>query len=70
MLFKVINAEGNTVMCTESESCIPDPEQLVYMSKCGYKFRYNDRAMTAAKLIEQVKSAPITKNKRKPKALF
>ena len=70
LLFKVINAEGNTVMCTESKSCIPDPEQLVYMSKCGYKFRYEDKAITVAKLAEQVKTAPATKNKRKPKALF
>ena len=55
-------------MYTESESCIPNSEQLSFMSKCGYRFKLNDKFITVAKLTEQVKSASATKNKRK--ALF
>ena len=52
MKFEVINARGVTVMQTTMKSCIPDEEQLTYMSKVGYKFRLEGKVVTLKKLKE------------------
>ncbi len=52
MKFEVINDRGVTVMQTTMKSCIPDEEQLTYMSKAGYKFKLEGKVVTLKKLKE------------------
>lgn len=52
MEFKVINENGICVMSTTHESCIPDEDQLKDMAKYGYKFKLDNKAISAKKLKE------------------
>lgn len=54
MLFQVINNEGAPVMRTEQKSCIPDDNQLLSMSKAGYKFKV-DGKLTPIKRIREIR---------------
>ena len=55
MKFEVINDKGITVMQTTTKSCIPDEEQLSYMSKAGYKFKLGGKVVTLKKIKEYQK---------------
>lgn len=52
MKFEVINDKGQVVMTTTSANCIPDKDVLNSMSKSGYKFRIDGKAVTQKKLSE------------------
>lgn len=55
MKFEVINDKNKVVMHTEHTSCIPDKDILNSMSKAGYKFKLNGKAITTKKLNEELK---------------
>ena len=55
MKFEVINDRNKTVMHTSSPSCIPDKDILTSMSKAGYKFKLDGKAITIKKLNEKLK---------------
>lgn len=55
MKFEVVNDKGVAVMQTEMKSCIPDEEQLSYMSKAGYKFKLEGKIVTLKKIKEYQK---------------
>lgn len=57
MEFQVVNDKGVAVMVTEYISCIPNELQLASMSKAGYKFKIDGKAMSLKKLKEYVKSS-------------
>lgn len=42
-------------MQTTMKSCIPDEEQLSYMSKAGYKFKLEGKIVTLKKIKEYQK---------------
>lgn len=52
MNFEVINSSGITVMSTKCMSCIPDDKQLSSMSKAGYKFKIDSKAVSIKKIKE------------------
>ena len=55
MKFEVVNDKNKAVMSTESLSCIPNKDALNSMSKAGYKFKLDGKAMTIKKLNEKLK---------------
>lgn len=54
MIFQVINDKGVLVMRTEQKSCIPDDNQLLSMSKAGYKFKV-DGKLTSIKRVKEIR---------------
>lgn len=62
MKFEVINDKNKIVMHTSDISCIPDKDILNLMSKAGYKFKLDNKAVTIKKLNEQLKEASNDKN--------
>lgn len=52
MKFEVISDRGRTVMSCTTASCIPDDDQLTSMSKAGYKFKIDGKAVSVKKLKE------------------
>lgn len=52
--FEVINDKGTAVMSTEYISCIPNDSQLTAMSKAGYKFKIDGKAVSVKKIKEFV----------------
>lgn len=48
--FEVINPDGRAVMGASSINCLPTNEQLISMSKAGYKFKLNKKAISLKKL--------------------
>lgn len=52
MKFQVINDKGIGVMETHFASCIPDGAQLASMSKAGYKFKIDGKAVSIKKIKE------------------
>lgn len=57
MKFQVVNDKGVAVMSTEYVSCIPDDSQLTSMSKAGYKFKIDGKALSIKKIKEFVSNA-------------
>lgn len=55
MKFEVVNDKGITVMCTESESCIPNEDELYIMNKEKYKFKIDGKIVSIKKIKEIVK---------------
>ncbi len=55
MKFEVVNDKNKVVMSTTSPSCIYDKDTLNLMSKAGYKFKLDGKAITIKKLNEQLK---------------
>lgn len=62
MKFEVINDKNKTVMSTTSLSCIPNKNELNSMSKAGYKFKIDGKAITIKKLNEKLKEIVNDKN--------
>lgn len=62
MKFEVINDKNKTVMSTTSLSCIPNKNELNSMSKVGYKFKIDGKAITIKKLNEKLKEIANGKN--------
>ena len=62
MKFEVINDKNKTVMSTTSLSCIPNENELNSMSKAGYKFKIDGKAITIKKLNEKLKEIVNDKN--------
>lgn len=62
MEFEVINDKNKTVMSTTSLSCIPNKNELNSMSKAGYKFKIDGKAITIKKLNEKLKEIVNDKN--------
>lgn len=62
MKFEVVNDKNKTVMSTMSPSCVPDKEELNSISKAGYKFKLDGKAITIKKLNEQLKEINNAKN--------
>lgn len=52
MEFEVINRDGFPVMGCSSVVCIPTDSQLLSMSKEGYKFKINGKAVSLKKIKE------------------
>lgn len=52
MKFQVINDKGIGVMETHFASCMPDGAQLASMSKAGYKFKIDGKAVSIKKIKE------------------
>ena len=55
MKFEVVNNKNKTVMSTTSTSCIYDKDILNSMSKAGYKFKLDGKAISLKKLNEKLK---------------
>ena len=65
MKFEIINDKNKVVMNTTHGYCIPDKDILTSMSKVGYKFKLDDRAITIKKLnemLKEIKDAEDNKN--------
>lgn len=54
MLFQVVNKKGVPIMSTVQKSCMPDDDQLFFMSKVGYKFKV-DGKLTPVKRIKEIR---------------
>ena len=54
MTFQIFNSAGNCVLVTEYESCIPY-EDLDAMSKAGYKFKIDGKAVPKNAILSTVK---------------
>ena len=55
MKFEVVNDKNRTVMSTTSWSCVYDKDTLNSISKAGYKFKLDGKAITLKKLNEKLK---------------
>ena len=62
MKFEVINNESATLMQTTTWLCVPDEDTLKSMSKAGYKFKLDGKAITVKKLNEKLKEIDDDKN--------
>lgn len=54
MKFEVINNESTTLMQTTTWLCVPDEDTLKSMSKAGYRFKLDGKAITVKKLNEKL----------------
>lgn len=54
MIFQVFNSDGNCVMVTEDESCIPYTD-IESMSKAGYRFKIDGKVVSKNTVISAVK---------------
>ena len=50
MKFEVVDRNNRTVMNTSDLSCIPNKEQINSMSKAGYKFKIDGKAINKNKI--------------------
>ena len=62
MKFEVVNDKNKTVMSTTSWSCVYDKDILNSISKAGYKFKLDGKAITLKKLNEKLKEIQDDKN--------
>lgn len=62
MKFEIVNDKNKTVMQTTHISCIPDKNTLNSMSKAGYKFKLDGKAITIKRLNERLKEINDDKN--------
>lgn len=56
MRFKVINDKNKVMFRCDDVSCIPDPADIKMMSASGYKFRMDEKIISARKVIEVIKN--------------
>lgn len=52
MKFQIYGKDKKCKLVTESKSCIPDIDELKLMSKAGYKFKLDGKAVSLSKLKE------------------
>ena len=62
MKFEVVNDKNKAVMSTTSWSCVYDKDILNSISKAGYKFKLDGKAITLKKLNEKLKEIQDDKN--------
>ena len=55
MKFQIFGKDNKCKLVTESKACIPDINELKLMSKAGYKFRLDGKAISLSKLKEKLK---------------
>ena len=55
MKFQIFGKDKKCKLVTESKSCIPDMKELSLMNKAGYKFKLDGKAISIAKLKEELK---------------
>jgi hypothetical protein len=54
MKFQIFGKDKKCKLVTESKACIPDISELKLMSKAGYKFKVDGKAISLAKLKEEL----------------
>ena len=62
MKFEIINDKNKVVMNTTYTCCIPNKDILTLMSKTGYKFKLDGKAITIKKLNEKLKEVKDVKS--------
>ncbi len=52
MKFEVINQDKKVVMYCSSIECIPDEDEILSMTKAGYKFKIDGKIVSKKQIIE------------------
>jgi hypothetical protein len=52
MKFQIYGKDKKCKLVTESKACIPNIDELKLMSKAGYKFKLDGKAISFSKLKE------------------
>ena len=55
MKFEVVNDKNIPMMSTTFISCIPEKDELISISKAGYKFKLDGKLITIKKLNEKLR---------------
>ena len=55
MKFEVFNSGKKRVFVTKDISCLPSKEEIVSMSKAGYKFKIDGKATNKKEIEDMVK---------------